>query len=90
MSTRASEPETVTIEVAFPLVGWLAEPDVNADAVCMRMIREVFQDSTEMQEMFGGAYVGMRGPETRAHTETSASLSVSVGGVSFSGGGAGR
>jgi hypothetical protein len=38
-----------------------------------------------MQEMFGGAYVGMRGPETRANTETSASLSVSVGGVSFSG-----
>lgn len=73
---------STTITLTFPdLIGM--EPDVNEGYFAMKFLREAMQAHDGACEMYAGRMIEMRGPETRTHTDTTASLSMSIGAIVF-------
>ncbi len=73
---------STTITLTFPdLVGM--EPDVNEEYFAMKYLREAMQAHKGACQMYAGQIIQMASEEQHEYTDTSASLTVTVGAIVF-------
>lgn len=73
---------STTITLTFPdLIGM--EPDVNEEYFAMKYLREAMKAHKGACELYAGRLIQMRSEEQHEYTETSASMTVTMGAIVF-------